>query len=145
MTALRMNVEELDAFLEQSFPQARKFGTVIERLDPGVVRVRWPVGDDHLRPGGTVSGPTLMTLADTAFYYLVLAMIGPVELTVTTHLSIDFLRRPAPVDVIAVAEMLKLGRRLAVGRVTMHSDGDERAIAHATVTYSIPPQREVSR
>jgi len=80
-----------------------------------------------------------MGLADTAFYFLVLSRIGPVALAVTTHLSIDFMRRPAPVDVLAEAEMLKLGKRLAVGRVTMTSDGDDRPIAHASITYSIPP------
>lgn len=140
-TAARMTAAELEAFIDREFPQARQFGTVLEHLEPGRVRLRLPVGDGHLRPGGTVSGPSLMTLADTAFYYLVLSMVGPVGLAVTTHLSIDFLRRPEPADVLADAEMLKLGRRLAVGRVTMTSAGDARPIAHATLTYSIPPER----
>ncbi len=135
-----MTGPEIDAFLDEHFPQARSFGARIEAVEPGKLRLRLPVADDDLRPGGTVSGPTLMTLADTAFYFLVLSMIGPVELAVTTHLSIDFLRRPRPSDLLADAEMLKLGQRLAVGRVVMHSEGDDAPVAHATVTYSIPPR-----
>jgi uncharacterized protein (TIGR00369 family) len=97
------------------------------------------VTDRHLRPGGTVSGPALMTIADTAMYYLVLGMIGPVALALTTNLNINFLRAPKLADVIAEAEMLKLGKRLAVGQVTIYSEGSEDPVAHATVTYSIPP------
>lgn len=134
-----MTREEIEAFLAASFPQATRFGARIERIDAGRLVVRLPVSNVHLRPGGTVSGPSLMTLADTAFYFLLLATLGPIPLMVTTHLSIDFLRRPAPTDVLAEAETLKLGRRLAVGRVTMTSDGDAAPIAHATVTYAIPP------
>lgn len=137
-----MTAAEIEAFLEDHFPQALELGAHIESIEPGRLTLRLAVADAHLRPGGTVSGPAMMTLADTAFYLLVLSMIGPVALTVTTHLSIDFLRRPAPEDVSAEAEMLKLGRRLAVGRVTMRSVSDPRPIAHATVTYAIPPERE---
>ncbi len=130
----------LDAFIDEHFPQARHSGAVLEEVTETFVRVRQPVDERNLRPGGTLSGPTLMTLADHAMYLLVLSKIGPVPLAVTTNLNIDFLRRPAQADVIAVAELLKLGKRLAVGRVTMCSDGDDRPIAHATLTYSIPPQ-----
>lgn len=137
-----MNRAQIEAFLDEHFPQARRTGARIESIDADRLLLRQPVGERHLRPGGTVSGPALMALADTAFYFLVLSMIGPVELAVTTHLSIDFMRRPEPVDVLAEAEMLKLGRRLAVGRVTMTSDGDDRPIAHAAVTYSIPPPKD---
>jgi uncharacterized protein (TIGR00369 family) len=135
-----MTGPEIDAFLDEHFPQARSLGAHIETVEPGKLSLRLPVGADDLRPGGTVSGPTLMTLADTAFYFLVLSMIGPVELAVTTHLSIDFLRRPRPTDIVADAEMLKLGQRLAVGRVTLRSAGDDAPVAHASVTYSIPPR-----
>lgn len=83
-----------------------------------------------------------MTLADTAMYIAVLAMIGPVALAVTTNLNINFLRKPSQADVIAQARLLKLGKRLAVGDVTMYSDGDAEPVAHATVTYSIPSGRE---
>jgi len=145
VNAPRMDRAQIEAFLAEQFPQARRMGSRIESIEEGRLVLRLPVGEQHLRPGGTVSGPALMTLADTAFYFLVLSTIGPVALAVTTHLSIDFMRRPAPVDVLAEAEMLKLGRRLAVGRVTMRSDGDDRAIAHASVTYSIPPRAATDR
>jgi uncharacterized protein (TIGR00369 family) len=137
-----MTIEELEAFYAAHFPQfgARRFN--IEEIRDGSVRLRLPYDDLHLRPGGTISGPTLMALTDSAMYSLLLSMIGPVPLAVTTNLNINFLRKPAPVDVIAKAEMLKLGRRLAVGSVTMFSDGDDEPVAHATVTYSIPPQKE---
>ena len=137
----KLDATQIEAFAEEHFPQALSFGTVIDDVGEGTLRLRLPVSEVHLRPGGTVSGPAMMTLADTAFYFLVLSMIGPVPLAVTTHLSIDFMRRPQLADVIADAEMLKLGRRLAVGRVTMTSAGDPRPIAHASVTYAIPPDQ----
>jgi uncharacterized protein (TIGR00369 family) len=102
--------------------------------------MRVGVTDRHLRPGGTVSGPALMTIADTAMYYLVLGMIGPVALALTTNLNMNFLRAPKLGDIIAETEMLKLGKRLAVGQVTIYSDGSDEPVAHATVTYSIPPE-----
>jgi uncharacterized protein (TIGR00369 family) len=85
-----------------------------------------------------------MTIADTAMYYLVLGAIGPVALALTTNLNINFLRAPKPADVIAEAEMLKLGSRLAVGQVTIYSAGSDDPVAHATVTYSIPPDAKRS-
>ncbi len=138
----KMNVEELEAFYASLFPQMDNHRFKIEEVQDGSVRVRMRYHDLYLRPGGTVSGPALMALADSAMYSLLLAMIGPVALAVTTNLNINFLRKPAPVDVIAKAELLKLGQRLAVGSVTMFSDGDDEPVAHATVTYSIPPQKE---
>lgn len=136
----KMNVEELEAFYASLFPQMDRHRFKIEEVKKGSVRIRLPYHDLYLRPGGTISGPALMTLADSAMYTLLLAMIGPVPLAVTTNLNINFLRKPAPVDVIAKAELLKLGRRLAVGSVTMFSDGGDEPVAHATVTYSIPPR-----
>ncbi|MGE0132032.1 MAG: PaaI family thioesterase [Blastocatellales bacterium] len=138
----KMTAAELDAFYSAHFPQLDSYRFKIEEVWDGGVRLRLLYHDLHLRPGGTVSGPTLMALADTAMYSLLMAMIGPVALAVTTNLNINFLRKPAPVDVIAKAELLKLGQRLAVGSVTMFSDGDDEPVAHATVTYSIPPQKE---
>jgi uncharacterized protein (TIGR00369 family) len=133
-----MTAAEIEGFMKKFFPQAR-MPIQIETLRDGFVRVRVPVTDRYLRPGGTVSGPALMTIADTAMYYLVLAMVGPVALALTTNLSINFLRAPKLADVIAEASMLKLGKRLAVGQVTIYSEGISGPIAHATVTYSIPP------
>jgi uncharacterized protein (TIGR00369 family) len=143
-TELKMDIAALDAFMAREFPQAARVDTRIERLEPGAIRVRLPYHAYHLRPGGTLSGPTLMGLADRATYLLVLAMIGPVALAVTTSLNINFLSKPQPRDVIADARLLKLGRRLAVAEVAMRSDGDETVVAHATVTYSIPPRDSTS-
>ncbi|MGE0791355.1 MAG: PaaI family thioesterase [Sandaracinaceae bacterium] len=138
---LAMTIEEIVAFVEETFPQALTFGVTIESLEPGRMTLRMPVGERNLRPGGTVSGPTLMTLADTGFYFLLLAHAGPIPLMVTTHLSIDFLTRPRPdADLCADVELLKLGHKLAVGRVTMRSDGSPDPVAHATLTYAIPPR-----
>jgi uncharacterized protein (TIGR00369 family) len=138
----KMTLAELEAFYANHFPQMESFRLKIEKLEDKSVQVRLFYHELHLRPGGTVSGPSLMTLADMAMYSLLLAMIGPVALAVTTSLNINFLRKPAPADVIARARLLKLGSRLAVGEVTMFSEGDEEPVAHATVTYSIPPPKE---
>jgi uncharacterized protein (TIGR00369 family) len=133
-----MTPDEIKDFMKKAFPQAR-IPTELEELRESFVRIRFGVTDRHLRPGGTVSGPVLMTIADTAMYYLLLGMIGPVALALTTSLNINFLRAPKRADVIAEAEMLKLGKRLAVGQVMIYSDGSDDLVAHATVTYSIPP------
>jgi len=134
----KMTADDISDFMTKFFPQAR-MPIAIEELRDGFLRIRVGISDRHLRPGGTVSGPALMTIADTAMYYLVLAMIGPVALALTTNLNMDFLRAPKPGDIIAETEMLKLGKRLAVGRVTIYSDGSDDPVAHATLTYSIPP------
>ncbi|MBM4244236.1 MAG: PaaI family thioesterase [Deltaproteobacteria bacterium] len=136
-----MTAAELDAFLHREFPQVDGQGYRVEEMRDRFARLRLPFHEGHLRPGGTVSGPTLMSLADTAMYVVVLAMIGEVPLAVTTSLNINFMRRPGPVDVIADARILKLGRRLAVGDVALYSDGDPEMVAHATLTYSIPDKR----
>lgn len=136
-----MTAAELEAFLLSHFPQMESLPYRVESVSDRQLAVRLHYNDKHLRPGGTISGPALMALADTAMYLLILAQIGPVALTVTTNLNINFLRKPLPGAVIAHANMLKLGARLAVGDVTMFSEGDDAPVAHATVTYSIPPQR----
>jgi len=134
----KMTADEIKSFMQKVFPEAR-LPVEIEELRDGFLRIRVPVTDRYLRPGGTVSGPVLMTIADTAMYYLVLGMIGPVALALTTNLNVNFLRAPKPADLIAETKMLKLGRRLAVGQVTIYSAGSDEPVAHATVTYSIPP------
>lgn len=134
----KMTADQIKGFMQKFFPQAR-MPVEIDELRDGFLRIRVPVTDRYLRPGGTISGPTLMTIADTAMYYLVLGMIGPVALALTTNLNMNFLSAPKLADVIAEAEMLKLGKRLAVGQVTIYSEGSEDPVAHATVTYSIPP------
>lgn len=141
---LKMTGDQVLDFVQQAFPQQR-LTTRVEELREGFLRIRVPVSERHLRPGGTVSGPTLMTIADSGMYYLTLAMVGPVALALTTNLNIDFVRAPKLGDIIAEVEMLKLGKRLAVGRVTVFSDGSAKPVAHATVTYSIPPDASRSR
>jgi len=136
----RLTVRELEQLIEEQFPQAHGFSQ-ITALSEDTLELRLPYRDDFLRPGGTLSGPTLMTLADTGAYYLILAMIGPVVLAVTTNLNIHFMRKPRPEDVIAQARMLKLGRQLAVVEVNMRSVSSPELLAQATVTYSIPPKR----
>lgn len=135
---LKMTPEELAAFLREAFPELDGYHVTVELVEPQRLMMRMPFRSDFLRPGGTLSGPALMTAADTAMYLLVLAHIGPQALAVTTHLSIDFLRRPSPGDVLAKARLLKLGRRLAVGAVELEVEG--ALVAHATLTYSLPPR-----
>ncbi len=113
----------------------------IESLGDKSARARFQVAQKHLRPGDTVSGPTLMALADVAMYAALLGEIGLVPLAVTTNLNINFLRKPAQKDVYADAKLLKVGKRLAVGEVTLYSDGETEPVAHVTCTYSIPPQK----
>jgi uncharacterized protein (TIGR00369 family) len=136
-----MSVPELEEFLHREFPQAFGPGSQIriERADGESCLVRERFGEHMLRPGGTVSGPTLMALADFAMYVVLLSAIGPVGLAVTTNLNINFLRKGAPgQDVLAEGRLLKLGKRLAVGEVTLMSGESPDPIAHVTATYSIP-------
>ncbi|MEI4232893.1 PaaI family thioesterase [Roseovarius sp. D22-M7] len=136
---VRMSAPELMAFLEREFPQVLgEFA--IEEVGEMRVRTRLLVGERHLRPGGTVSGPSIFALADVSVYLAVLAMIGPEGLAVTTNCSIDFMRKPAArTDLIADCRLLKLGRVLAVGDVLIRSDGMDAPVARASLTYSIPP------
>jgi uncharacterized protein (TIGR00369 family) len=137
-----MSVEELDQFLRAEFPQAfiNDSGLSVERVSGRGCLVRQAYRERFVRPGGTISGPTMMALADFAMYVAVLGAIGPVPLAVTTNLTINFLRRPRPQDLLAEARLLKLGTRLAVGDVAIRSVGEEELAAHATLTYSIPPR-----
>jgi uncharacterized protein (TIGR00369 family) len=140
----QMTIEELEGFLRREFPQMfRGTSIAIERADGKACRVREAYNEAMLRPGGTVSGPTLMALADVAMYVVLLSAIGPVGLAVTTNLSINFLSKaPAGHDVIAEARLMKLGKRLAVGEVTLYSAAGSEPVAHVTSTYSIPPKRD---
>lgn len=131
-----------EAFRElawEGVPYAGQLGCRIERFEAGAVTVRMPYRDLLRRPGGTICGPALMALADITLYGVVLSMMGPIELAVTTDMTIHFLSRPARKDVIAAGRLLKLGRRLAVGEVIMHSDGDPHPICHVVGTYALPP------
>jgi uncharacterized protein (TIGR00369 family) len=137
-----MTIQELEAFRAEHFAQSDPLKMKIEKLDGMTMRIRMPIEDEqHLRPGGTVSGPSLMFFCDAGFYLLVLAQIGPVALAVTTNLNISFMRRPSSsADVIAEMRILKLGQKLAVGDVLLFSEGDPDPVAHCQMTYSIPPK-----
>jgi uncharacterized protein (TIGR00369 family) len=138
--ALKMAREDLTEFLAAEFPQVAK-DFVIEDVAENRIRVRLATQERHLRPGGTVSGPSMFALADVAVYLAILAMIGPRALAVTTNCSIDFMRKPAAgADLIAECRLLKLGRVLAVGEVLMMSEGMDAPVARASLTYSIPPE-----
>ena len=140
MAAAKMSVAELEEFLGVEFPQAFGNGdTRIENADGETCLLRQRYNEGMLRPGGTVSGPTLMALADCAMYVVLLSAIGPVGLAVTTNLNINFLRKgEAGHDLFAAAKILKLGKRLAVGEVRLRSGASPDPIAHVMATYSIP-------
>lgn len=129
--------EEIEAFFEKDFPQR---SATVEAVRPGGAIVRRKVDHGDLRPGGTVSGPTLMAVADLALYVAILGEIGIVPLTVTTSLNVNFLRKPASDrDILGDCTLLKVGRSLAIGEVSLYSEGSDALVAHAVGTYSIPP------
>ena len=140
-----MNAEELTGFLAEVFPQVA-FGTRdptfrIAAVAPGAATVILRAGERELRPGGTVSGPALFTLADVAAYTVILAHVGREALAVTTNLNINFTRKAPPGEVVGQARLLKLGRKLAVFDVAMEAAGE--LVAHATGTYALPSRSAV--
>ena len=136
---LKMDVAALNAFLRREFAQVADMFEVIEAGAETVIRLR--VDQSHLRPGGTVSGPSMFALADVGIYLAILSRIGPVALSVTTSATIDFLRKPlAGVDLLARVRVLKLGRNLAVGDCLIFSEGEAEPVARASMTYSVPPR-----
>ena len=140
MSGARITAAEFEELARRGVPYVGQLGVRIEHLEAGALRARLPYSDHLLRPGGTICGPALMALADITLYGLVLSLVGRAELAVTTNLSVHFLARPAPADVLADGRILKLGRRLAVGEVLMRSDGDPEPVCHAIGTYAIPPE-----
>jgi uncharacterized protein (TIGR00369 family) len=139
MKVAKMTASELEEQLARGFPQGGYGKRIrIEAVGPMTARLRYTANEKNLRPGGTVSGPTLMGLADGAVYVAILANIGWVPLAVTTSLTINFLKKPAPGDLIADCKLIKLGKRLAVGEVGLRSAGDDALVAHCVATYSIP-------
>ena len=137
-----MTLAEIHAFLETDFPQIHTDGRVFEvvAVGDGGAAMRFDPNERHLRPGGTVSGPSMFTLADVAAYVAILAHIGPVALAVTTSLTINFLRLPKPEPMLCTCRLLKLGKRLAVVDALITQESVEGAVAQATATYSIPPR-----
>lgn len=138
-----MDHDALRLFLEDEFAQVAQDFRIEAVTSEGII-LRLKVAEGHLRPGGTVSGPTLFALADVAVYLAILSRIGPVALAVTTNASIDFLRKPpAGRDLLGEVRLLKLGRTLAVGDALIRSDGLDDPVARASMTYSIPPKGQV--
>jgi uncharacterized protein (TIGR00369 family) len=132
--------EQIIAFFRKDFPQTK---CEIVEVAGGHAIVTHPISHDELRPGGTVSGPAMMTLADVAMYVAILGEIGIVPLTVTTSFNMNFLKRPQPADLIrAESRVLKLGKTLVVCEATIYSENDPDAVAHATATYAIPPEHK---
>lgn len=140
MPAPAMNADQIANLLHEVFPQGfyPGCGLMIERVDYADIRVRRHFQEGYIRPGGTISGPTMMELADFAMYVAVFSAVGPQPLAVTTNLNINFLRKPGKGDLIAEARLMKVGKRLAVGEVTIFSEGSAEPVAHVTSTYSIP-------
>ena len=137
---LLMDVEALGAFMREVFEQVAD-DFVIEHVGEHEATIRLKTAHRHLRPGGTISGPSMFALADVSAYLATLAMIGPKALAVTTNCSIDFMRKPAAgVDLIAQVRLLKLGKLLSVSDVLIFSEGQEAPVARASLTYAIPPR-----
>ena len=133
---------DISAFLAIEFPQSK---CVVEEVGNGSATVSHRIGIDELRPGGTVSGPVLMTVADVALYVALLGEIGIVPLAVTTSLTINFLRKPSSsASIIGVCKLIKVGKLLAVGEVSLYSQGSDDPVAHVVGTYAIPPARHPS-
>jgi uncharacterized protein (TIGR00369 family) len=135
----KMTIDEFNVLLAEEMPFALEAGLCLDEIENGEATMTLPYDDTMLRPGGTISGPSMMMLADATMYAVVLSMIGRVALAVTTNFNINFLRKPAPGDISAEGKIIKLGKRLAVIQVTLYSVNEEDPVAHATGTYSIPP------
>jgi acyl-coenzyme A thioesterase PaaI-like protein len=132
--------EEVAAFIAAEFPQTK---CLVREVGNGGATVSHAIGHGELRPGGTVSGPVLMSIADVALYVAILGEIGIVPMAVTTSLTINFLRKPsADNDILGVCKLIKVGRSLVVGEVNLYSEGSSDPVAHVVGTYAIPPRQE---
>jgi uncharacterized protein (TIGR00369 family) len=137
----KITVDAFARLLEETIPLTRILGVRIDHIGYGTARVTLPGDPTWVRAGGTVNGPAIMALADTAIYAAVLSRIGLEPMAVTSDLSVRFLRRPKPEDLFADARVLHLGRRSAVAEVRLHSGDPDRVVAHATGTYALPGER----
>ena len=133
--------EEVQTVIRQGLPVARECGLCVELGPHGGIRVRQPFDEKQIRPGGTISGPAMMGLADAAMYAAILARLGRVEMAVTQNLNINFLARPKPSELVADAEIIRLGRRSAVLEVRVYSEGGDQLVAHVTGIYAIPVEK----
>lgn len=137
-----LTAQEVQDVIHGGLPVAADHGLKVEWADGDRVGVRYPFNPSMTRPGGTVSGPTMMSLADSAMYAAILARLGRVEMAVTQNLNINFLSKPEPRDLTAEAEIIRLGRRSVVLEVRIYSDGKDEMVAHVTGTYALPSARK---
>ena len=133
-----LTAKQVEALIRGGLPAAAEQGVVVESVGENRARVRYRFTESMIRPGGTVSGPTLMSLADAAMYAAILANLDGQEMAVTQNLNINFLSKPAPADLIGEAEIIRLGRRSAVLEVRIYSAGNAPMVAHVTATYAMP-------
>ena len=134
----KVSVDDFNRILHAELPSAAECGIHARGIDAGEAEMLLPYSEKSLRPGGTIAGPFMMLLADVCMYAVVLSLVGEIKLAVTTSLNINFLRKPGQCDLLARGSIIKLGKRLAVIEVSIYSD--DEIVAHATGTYSIPPQ-----
>ena len=142
--APRITAEEFEDLIRATIPLSATMPFRVEEIGDGTARLRMHYSESFVRAGGTVSGPVMMTLADTALYLAVLTRIGMEPLAVTSNLNFHFLNRPHPADLIAEARLLKLGKRLAMGDVLIYSEGKKEPVAHASGSYSLPASKTQS-
>tara|TARA_B100001063_G_C16272692_1_gene315242 strand:+ start:44 stop:460 length:417 start_codon:yes stop_codon:yes gene_type:complete len=136
---MALNAQEIEDSIKQWVPMAADIGLKVEKVSQAYARIRIPFQDKHIRPGGTISGPVMMTAADTAMYVAILGSLGNMAMAVTSNLNINFLKRPEQLDLIAEAQILKLGKRMAFCEVGLRCEGSEELVAHVTGSYSLPP------
>tara|TARA_R110002072_G_scaffold99983_2_gene219953 strand:+ start:1897 stop:2310 length:414 start_codon:yes stop_codon:yes gene_type:complete len=137
---MALKAQEIEDSIKEWVPMARDLGLKVEEVRQGYARIRIPYQDKHLRPGGTISGPVMMTAGDTAMYVAILGSLGEMAMAVTSNLNINFLKRPEQLDLIAEASILKLGKRIAFCEVGIRCEGSEELVAHVTGSYSLPPE-----
>lgn len=135
---MALTAEQVEQLILNGIPAAADSGLRVEQVGDGAARMRQPFRSNLIRPGGTLSGPTMMGLADAAMYAAILGQLGRLEMAVTQNLNINFLARPEPCDLIAEADIIRLGRRSAVLEVRLYSDGNENMVAHVTGIYALP-------
>jgi uncharacterized protein (TIGR00369 family) len=134
----KVSIEAFNAIIASELPSTADSGVYLHSIEPGKAEMVLPYSDHSIRPGGTIAGPFMMMLADVCMYAVVLSLLGEIKLAVTTNLNINFVRKPANTDLLARGSIIKMGKRLAVLEVSIYSN--DEIVAHATGTYSIPPQ-----
>ena len=135
----KINIDDFNALIASELPSTAQTGVYLRSIEPGKAEMVLPYSDHSVRPGGSIAGPFMMMLADVCMYAVVLSLLGEVKLAVTTSLNINFLRKPANTELVALGSIIKMGKRLAVIEVSIYSNDD--IVAHATGTYSIPPRQ----